>query len=45
MASSTTLNQSNFRQSTYSVDFSQNREKPFFVAAFADKKIRIWDLN
>jgi WD40 repeat protein len=39
------LYQHSFGQECYCADFSTNEEKPYFAAAFADNKIRVWDYN
>jgi len=45
MASSTRFAGHNFKSDCYSIDFSQNGEKSYFVSSFADKTVKIWDLN
>lgn len=35
----------NFRSECYSIGFSADQERPLLAAAFADQKLRVWNIN
>lgn len=45
MASSSIISRHSFKSECFSISFNNDRAKPYFASSFADKTLRIWNLN
>jgi WD40 repeat protein len=45
MASSSIISRHSFKSECYSLSFSKDTATPYFASSFADKSVKVWNLN